>query len=158
MNKKEHKYLTFSLNNEDYGLDIFKVKEIIGIMDITPVPQTPDYFKGVINLRGKIIPIIDLRIRFGMEHKEYTEHTCIIVIELKGKTGLIQMGIIVDTVTEVSNIDKEDIESPPSFGTKLNTDYILGIAKGKEKVKILLDIEKVLTEEELIMIEEKGGM
>ncbi|MFB3924427.1 MAG: chemotaxis protein CheW [Syntrophales bacterium] len=143
---KEGKYLTFGLGGEEYGLEILKVKEIIGIMNITSVPQTPKYVKGVINLRGKVIPVIDLRLKFGMEHLEYNERTCIIVIDIQSKSGnKVIMGIVVDSVSEVLNIKGEEIEATPTFGVKLNTDYILGMAKVKGTVKILLDIDKVLT-------------
>lgn len=143
---KEGKYLTFGLGGEEYGLEILKVKEIIGIMNITAIPQTPDYVKGVINLRGKVIPVIDLRTKFAMEYLEYNERTCIIVVDIVNKSGnKVIMGIVVDSVSEVLNIKAEEIEDTPTFGFRLNTDYILGMAKVKGAVKILLDIDKVLT-------------
>ena len=146
---KEGKYLTFELGGEEYGLEILKVKEIIGIMNITSVPQTPDYVKGVINLRGKVIPVIDLRLKFGMETAEYTERTCIIVVDIKDMV----MGIVVDSVSEVLNIREEEIEETPTFGVKLYTEYILGMAKVKGTVKILLDIDKVLTSNDISMLD-----
>ena len=146
--KREGKYLTFTLSNEEYGIGILKIKEIIGMMAITPVPQTPDFVKGVINLRGKVIPVIDLRLRFGMEAIDYTERTCIIVVEIEGAAGTVQIGIVVDAVSEVLNVNGEDIEDTPTFGTKLDTNYILGMAKMKGGVKILLDIDRVLSAEE----------
>ncbi len=142
---KEGKYLTFSLGGEEYGLEILKVKEIIGIMNITSVPQMPRYVKGVINLRGKVIPVVDLRLKFGMEALEYNERTCIIVVDIAAAGSKVIMGIVVDCVSEVLNIKGEEIEDAPTFGIKLNTDYILGMAKVKGNVKILLDIDKVLT-------------
>jgi len=143
---REGKYLTFGLGSEEYGLEILKVKEIIGVMNITPVPQTPKYVKGVINLRGKVIPVIDLRLKFSMEAVEYNDRTCIIVVDIAGKAGKkTVMGIVVDSVSEVLNIRGEEIEDTPTFGVKLDTDYILGMAKIKGGVKILLDINKVLT-------------
>ncbi len=153
MTEREGKYLTFSLDDEEYGIGILKIKEIIGMMAVTTVPQTPDFVKGVINLRGKVIPVIDLRLRFGMEAIEYTERTCIIVVEIEGSTGNIQIGIVVDSVTEVLNIKGDDIEGTPTFGTKLNTDYILGMAKLEGGVKILLDINRVLSENEMSLLE-----
>ncbi|MBW2307819.1 MAG: purine-binding chemotaxis protein CheW [Deltaproteobacteria bacterium] len=147
------KYLTFNLGKEEYGLEILKVREIIGLMDITTVPQTPGYVKGVINLRGKVIPVIDLRLKFGMEEKDYDERTCIVVVEVSGKSNSLQMGIVVDSVSEVLNIKSDDIEDTPSFGAKLNTDYILGMAKTEGGVKILLDIDRVLSEEEIESLE-----
>ena len=144
--KREGKYLTFSLGGEEYGLEILKVKEIIGIMNITSVPQTPRYVKGVINLRGKVIPVIDLRLKFGMETLEYSERTCIIVVDIVTSAGAkVIMGIVVDSVSEVMNIKAEEVEDTPTFGVKMNTDFIQGMAKVKGTVKMLLDIDKILT-------------
>ena len=146
---REGKYLTFSLANEEYGIGILKVREIIGMMPITTVPQTPHFVKGVINLRGKVIPVLDLRLKFGMEEKDYTDRTSIIVVEVRGRAGTIQIGTVVDHVLEVVNIKSEDIEDTPAFGARLDTDYILGMAKIEGGVKILLDIDRVLNPEEL---------
>ena len=146
---REGKYLTFALAGEEYGISILKVKEIIGMMGITAVPQTPGFVKGVINLRGKVIPVVDLRLKFGMEPMPYTERTCIVVVEISGSVGPIMMGIVVDTVSEVLNIKASEIEDTPTFGVKLNTEFILGMAKMSGAVKILLDINRVLTEEEI---------
>ena len=151
---KEGKYLTFNLADEDYGIGILKIKEIIGMLPITSVPQTPDFVKGVINLRGKVIPVMDLRLRFGMSSIEYTERTCIIVVEIAGHSGTILVGIVVDAVSEVLNIKGDDIEQTPTFGSKLNTDYILGMAKMEGGVKILLDIDQVLSSDELSLLSE----
>jgi len=153
MAEKEGKYLTFSLAEEEYGIGILKIKEIIGMMPITLVPQTPEHVKGVINLRGKVIPVIDLRLRFGMESIEYDERTCIIVVEITGRAGTVQIGIVVDSVSEVLNIKGEDVEETPTFGTNLNTDFILGMAKMEGGVKILLDIDEVLSTEEIALLE-----
>lgn len=150
---REGKYLTFSLAEEEYGIGILKIKEIIGMMPITTVPQTPDFVKGVINLRGKVIPVIDLRLRFGIESNDYTERTCIIVVEILGQNGTVQIGIVVDTVSEVLNVKADDVEDTPAFGTKLNTEYILGMAKMEGGVKILLDIDRVLNASEISSIE-----
>ncbi len=141
----EGKFLTFALNEEEYGVEILKVKEIIGIMGITTVPQTPEYMKGVINLRGKVIPIIDLRLKFTMPEEEHTKETCIIVVEVH--TSLI--GIVVDSVSEVLYIKGDEIEDAPSFGQEIDTAFIMGLGKAKEKIIILLDIEKVLSDKEL---------
>ena len=140
---KEGKYLTFALGNEEYGLEILQVREIIGLMDITAVPQVPDYLKGVINLRGKVIPVIDLRLKFGLSSVDYTNETCIIVLNV----GETMMGIIVDRVCEVLDIQRENIEEAPKFGADVKTDFIIGMGKIQEKVVILLDIEKILTED-----------
>ena len=153
MANREGKYLTFTLAEEEYGIGILKVKEIIGIMAITTVPQTPGYMKGVINLRGKVIPVVDLRLKFGMESLDYTERTCIIVVEIDQDNRKIQMGILVDAVSEVMNIKSGEIEDTPNFGSRLNTDYILGMAKTGGKVKILLDIGKVLGTDEITLLD-----
>ena len=150
---REGKYLTFSLAGEEYGIGILKIKEIIGMMPITTVPQTPEFVKGVINLRGKVIPVIDLRLRFKMVKIDYTERTCIIVVDLKTQAADIQIGIVVDSVSEVLNIRADDIEDTPTFGTRLDTDYILGMAKMEGGVKILLDIDRVLSVEEVVLLE-----
>ena len=136
------KYLTFCLDNEEYGLEILKVREIIGLLPITTVPRTPEYIKGVINLRGKVIPVVDLRLKFGMLEAERTEETCIIVVNL----GQVEVGIIVDRVSEVRDIAGKDIDDPPSFGTNVDSSFILGMGKSEERVSILLDITKVLGE------------
>ena len=146
---KTGKYLTFSLKEEEYGIGILKVKEIIGMMPITSVPRTPEFVKGVINLRGKVIPVIDLRLKFSMESIDYTDRTCIIVVEIDSNDSTVLIGIVVDAVSEVLNIKEEDIEETPTFGTKLNTEYILGMAKMEGGVKILLDIDKVLSAQEI---------
>jgi len=146
---REGKYLTFSLAGEEYGIGILKVKEIIGLMQITPIPKTPDFVKGVINLRGKVIPVVDLRLKFGMTGMESTERTCIIVVEIAAAGDKIFMGIVVDSVSEVLNIRAAEIEDTPNFGSKLDTAYILGMAKINQSVKILLDIDRVMSDEEI---------
>jgi purine-binding chemotaxis protein CheW len=153
MADKEGKYLTFTMAEEEYGIGILKIKEIIGMMPITTVPQTPEFVKGVINLRGKVIPVVDLRLRFGIDSIDYTERTCIIVVEIEGQSGTVMIGIVVDSVSEVLNIKGDDIEETPTFGTKLDTDYILGMAKVEGGVKILLDIDRVLSAEEIADLE-----
>ena len=144
------KYLTFVLADEEYGLEILKVREIIGLMDITVVPRTPGFIKGVINLRGKVIPVIDLRLKFTMAEAARTDETCIIVVDV----GSVEMGIIVDKVSEVLDIEAEEIEDTPSFGVDLDTDFILGIGKAGGKVTILLDIDRVLTGQDLRQLAE----
>ena len=150
---REGKYLTFRLGNEEYGVGIMRIREIIGMMPITSVPQTPSFVKGVVNLRGKVIPVIDLRLRFQMAEIPYDERTCIIVLEITTDSASLQIGVVVDSVSEVLNIREDDIEATPAFGVKMNTDYILGMAKAGGGVKILLDIDRVLTESELIMLD-----
>ena len=146
---KEGKYLTFALAHEEYGLEILKVREIIGYMDITAVPQTPHHVKGVINLRGQVIPVVDLRAKFGMDTAEVTEETCIIVVEIVQGTRNFQTGIVVDHVQEVLDIAGGDIEDAPQFGSSVDTDFILGMGKIGDTVKILLDIDKVLSGDDL---------
>ncbi len=150
---REGKYLTFSLAEEEYGIGILKIKEIIGMMPITTVPQTPEFVKGVINLRGKVIPVIDLRMRFSMEEIDYTERTCIIVVEIGEEVDTVQIGIVVDAVSEVLNIKSDEIADTPTFGSKLDTDYILGMAKMEGGVKILLDINTVLKDQEVTLLQ-----
>ena len=145
----EGKYLTFQLAEEGYGIGILKVREIIGMLPVTPVPQTPMFLKGVINLRGQVIPVVDLRLKFGLMEEEYTERTSIIVVEVKGVANNIPIGIVVDTVSEVINIQAQEIEPAPVFGVDLNTSFILGMAKTEGGVKILLNIDQVLSAEEL---------
>jgi purine-binding chemotaxis protein CheW len=146
--EKEGKYLTFALGPEEYGLEILKVREIIGYMEITAVPQTPQYVKGVINLRGQVIPVIDLRTNFGMNTAEVTEETCIIVVEISNSSRKFNTGIVVDRVQEVLDIAGEDIEGTPEFGSAVNTDFILGMGKIGDSVKILLDIDRVLASDD----------
>jgi purine-binding chemotaxis protein CheW len=150
----EGKYLTFTVAGEDYGIGILKVKEIIGLMPITSIPGVPEYVKGVVNLRGKVIPVVDLRLKFGVEESGYTERTCIIVVEIQGQNGQLLMGNVVDSVSEVLNIKGGDIEDTPTFGAKTDTDFILGMAKMGSGIKILLDIEKVLSSDEVRLLRE----
>jgi purine-binding chemotaxis protein CheW len=145
---KAGKYLTFALSNEEYGLEILKVREIIGYMQITAVPQTPAHVKGVINLRGQVIPVIDLRMKFGMNEVDVTEETCIIVVEIHQTDRKFQTGIVVDRVKEVLDIEGENIEDAPQFGSNVDTQFILGMGKVNGAVKILLDIDKVLGNEQ----------
>jgi len=147
--ENEGKYLTFQLAEEGYGIGILKVREIIGMLPVTPVPQTPHFLKGVINLRGQVIPVVDLRLKFGLMEEEYTERTSIIVVEVKGLSNSIPIGIVVDTVSEVINILAASIEPTPTFGAAIKTSYILGMAKTDSGVKILLNIDQVLSAEEL---------
>jgi purine-binding chemotaxis protein CheW len=143
------KYLTFALSKEEYGLEILKVREIIGWLEITALPRTPSYVKGVVNLRGQVIVVVDLRSKFEMETAARTDQTCIIVVEIQHGDRKLSTGIIVDRVSEVLEIPSENIEDPPTFGSSLATDYILGMGKVGDSVKILLDIDKVLAGDEI---------
>ena len=146
------KYLTFELGNEVYGLEILKVQEIIGIMTVTRVPRTPEFVRGVINLRGKVIPVVDLRIKFGLQSADDTERTCIIVVQVTKQDTTVTMGIIVDEVSEVLDIAAKQIEPAPEFGTEIETNFILGMGKVDKKVIMLLDVDKVLSGGEIEMV------
>jgi purine-binding chemotaxis protein CheW len=143
------KYLTFQLGNEEFGVRVLKVREIMGLQEITAVPQTPAHVKGVINLRGKVIPVIDLRLKFGLPGAEYSQRTCIVVAQVQGESGPILMGVIVDGVSEVLNLTGAEIEDTPDFGEDAAGRFLLGMAKVKGKVKILLDIDRVLSSQDL---------
>lgn len=141
------KYLTVVLENEAYGIAVLKVREIMRLQKITPVPQMPAFVKGVINLRGRVIPVVDLRVKFGLK-AEFAERTCIVVVQVKlPSEQVVQMGLIVDSVEEVVTLTAAEIEPTPDFGTKVNTDYLLGMAKVKGQVKTLLDIDRVVAPE-----------
>ena len=146
----EGQFLTFTLNSEEYGIEILKVREIIGVMDITTVPQTPEFMKGVINLRGTVIPVVDLRLKFSMPEEEHTQETCVIVVE----TNSSQVGIMVDSVSEVLNIQNGEIEETPSFGQGIDTDFIMGLGKVKERIIILLNIEQILSSEVMDVVKQ----
>lgn len=143
------KYLSFFLDREEYGIQILRVREIIGLMSITSVPRTPEYIRGVINLRGKVIPIVDLRMKFDMPRVDATDETCIIVVQSGGSDSV---GVVVDKVSEVLDIPDQEIVDAPSLGADVNTDYILGIGKSQDSVKLLLDIDKVLAAVDTVRI------
>lgn len=151
------KYLTFLLGDESYGIEILKVQEIIGMQSITRIPRTPEYVKGVINLRGKVIPVIDLRLRFGMEAAEVSRKTCIIVVQVAKADINVTMGIVVDEVSEVLEIAAAEIEPAPGFGTRVETSFIMGMAKTESAVKILLDIDKIMSENEMEALAKSTG-
>lgn len=142
---ESHKFLTFFLEGEEYGIEILKVREIIGMMSVTPVPQSPSQLKGVINLRGKIIPVFDLRLMFAMQEREHDNQTCIIIVDVKG----LLVGVIVDTVSEVMDVTEDEVETGASIEGKINVQFILGISKVKGKIRLLIDIDKVLGEEQI---------
>ncbi len=143
------KYLIFHLGNEEFGTEVLKVREIMGLQDITTVPQTPTYVKGVINLRGKVIPVVDLRLKFGFPPEEYSARTCIIVVRTTQGDQDLMIGIVVDGVAEVLSLTGAEIEDTPDFGAGVATPYLKGMAKIKGKVKILLDIDRVLSASEI---------
>lgn len=147
------KYLVFHLGEEEFGIQVQKVREIMGVQEITQVPQTPAHVKGVINLRGKVIPVVDLRLKFTMPELEYTHRTCIIVVQVAGPRGTVLMGIVVDGVAEVLQVAGADVEDTPSFGKEVDVPYVMGLAKQKGRVKILLDIDQVMTARELARLD-----
>lgn len=146
------KYMVFMLAGEEYGIDILKVQEIIGIIDVTRVPKMPNYIKGVINLRGKIIPVINLRMKFGIEEVEYTDKTCIIVVQVVRGEKSVTMGVVVDEVEEVVDISSEQIEATPDFGSQIDMNFVMGIGKVGKKVKLLLDIDRVMSSDDISAI------
>ena len=144
------KYLTFALDDEHYGVSVLKVREIIKVLHITTVPQVPAHVKGVINLRGKVMPVVDLRLKFGLPARDYTDRTCIIVVELAARERTVLMGVIVDTVSDVMHVSADELAAPPDFGDATGS-YIEALAKVKGTVKILLNLDRMLgTEGELI--------
>lgn len=148
------KHLTFLLDDEVYGLEILKVQEIIGLMPVTRVPNTPRFVRGIINLRGKVIPVVDLRISFGMEGEEDTDRTCIIVVQVEQEGSQIVMGVLVDEVSEVLDITADQIEPPPSFGASIDTSFLLGTGKVGDKVILLLEVDRVLAHGDLALTSE----
>lgn len=138
------KYLSFQLGEEEYAIDVTNVREIMGVQETTAVPQTPNYVKGVINLRGRVIPVIDLRLKFNLRNAEFTRRTCIVVVQMSAEVGITQVGVIVDSVSEVLTLSADDIETPPDFGAGIDMPYLSGLAKVKGRLKILLEIERVL--------------
>jgi purine-binding chemotaxis protein CheW len=147
--KRAGKYLIVELAGEQFGISVLQVKEIMKMQEITTVPQTPPFLEGVINLRGRIVPVVDLRSKFGMATEEHTERTCIVVVRVQMDGGEQPMGVVVDGVVEVLMLDSADIEDSPDFGREVTSSYVRGMAKSKGKVKILLDIDRVLSSQEL---------
>ena len=147
-------YLTFKLEDELFALDIGKVREVLDFTTITKVPQTPDYMRGVINLRGSVVPVVDLRLKFGMVMAEKTVNTCVIIVEVELDGEKVVMGAMADAVQEVLDLEPDQIEPPPRIGTKLNTDFIKGMGKHAEQFIIILDIDKVFTANELELVRE----
>ncbi|WP_026840672.1 chemotaxis protein CheW [Citrifermentans bremense] len=150
-------YLTFKLEDELFALDIGKVREVLDFTTITKVPQTPDYMRGVINLRGSVVPVVDLRLKFGMVTAEQTVNTCVIIVEVELEGERVVMGAMADAVQEVLDLEPDQIEPPPRIGTKLNTDFIKGMGKHNDQFIIILDIDKVFTSSELELVREVEG-
>lgn len=143
------KYLTFRLGEEEYGIGVIRVREIMGLQHITPVPQTPKHVRGVINLRGKVIAVVDMREKLGFEPKDYDKRTCIVVVNANIAGEDTMTGVVVDSVTEVVQIGAEDVEDPPSFGSGVETHYLRGLARTGDRVKLLLDIDQVLDSDDI---------
>lgn len=154
--KQDGKHLVFLLGGASYGIPILTVLDINGLMEITPIPKTPEFIKGVINLRGKVIPVMDLRLKFGMPEKEYDKQTCIIIVNVFVNGKDKQIGVLVDTVSEVFDIPLTEIEAPPEYGTHSEEGFINGIGKVKGKLVVLLNIEKVLHSDEIIKLLDKN--
>ena len=146
-------YLTFKLEGETFALDVVKVREILDYSNITKVPQTPDFMKGVINLRGSVVPVVDMRLKFNMPPQERTVDTCVIVVEISIDDEATVLGALVDSVQEVFELEPTHIEAAPRIGTKLRTEFILGMGKREEQFVIILDIDKVFSSEELEMVQ-----
>jgi len=150
------RYLTFKIKDEFYGINIHCVKEIIAMIKITPVPNMPEFIQGVINLRGQIIPVVDMRLKFGLPEKEYNAQTIIIIVLLENRNGSgeqIQVGFIVDATNEVLPVKASDIVPAPQFGTKINTDFIESVYQDKEKVIMIINLKNIFTEEDYQLIE-----
>jgi purine-binding chemotaxis protein CheW len=145
------KYLTFSLEPEIYGLEILKIQEIIGMTELTQLPKAPEYLAGIMNLRGKIIPIVDLRVKFGFPNRNYTETSCIIIVTVQLPQGKIAVGVIVDTVLDVRALGENHIQSSPNYGSSIDTSFILGMAKVAEQVILLINIDQVLSDSEEVI-------
>jgi purine-binding chemotaxis protein CheW len=150
-------YLTFKLADEVFALDVAKVREILELIAINKVPQTPDFMRGVINLRGSVVPVIDLRLNFGMTCTEQTVNTCIIVVEVNLDDEVIVLGIMADSVQEVVEMEPENIEPPPHLGTKLNTEFIKGMGKINSNFVMILDIDKVFSSDDLVLVQGTAG-
>lgn len=151
--KQMNQYLTFTLDDEIFSLDIAKVREVLDFTDVTKVPQTPDFMRGVINLRGSVVPVVDMRLKFGMDEAEPTVNTCIIITEviMDGESSVL--GALVDSVQEVLDLEPDQIEPPPRIGTKLNTEFIRGMGKHDDKFIIILDVDKVFSTDEITLLQ-----
>ena len=152
--KDIRQYLTFKLSDEIFGVDVAQVREILDYIQITKVPQTPDFMCGVINLRGSVVPVVDMRLKFGMEKTEKTVNTCIVVVEVTLEEENITLGALVDSVQEVFELSPSEIEPAPRIGTKLNTSFIKGMGKRDDRFIILLNIDRVFCSEELNVIQQ----
>ncbi len=149
-----NQYLTFKLDNEIFGLAISKVREVLDFTTVTRVPQTPPYMRGVINLRGSVVPVIDLHQKFGLSQTQKTVNTCIVIVEIMMEDEITILGALADSVQEVLNIEPDQIEPAPRIGTKLNTEFIRGMGKNNDEFIILLDIDKVFSHTEMASVQD----
>ncbi len=147
-------YLTFTLDGELFAVDVSKVREVLDLTTITKIPKTPDYMRGVINLRGSVVPVIDLRLKFGMSKTETQVNTCIIVLEINMDDEIVVLGALADSVQEVFELEPEQIEAAPKFGTKFKEEFLKGMGKREDKFIMILNIDKVFTSEELVMVQD----
>ena len=145
-----HPYLTFAIADEEYAIEVLRVREILAYAPLTKVPRAPQFVAGVMNLRGTVVPVVDLRVKLGLEPTVVTPHTCIIIVEVIGENGNVVMGLLTDDVKQVIELGAGDIEPPPSFGTKIDLTYLLGMGDLGERFALILDIDRVLTALELI--------
>ena len=152
LERESSQYLTFILDNETYGVEILRVQEIKGWTPVTRIPNTPEYMQGVLNLRGTIVPIVDMRMRFDLQHVEYTPITVVIVLAVKSDSGERVIGLVVDSVSDVIDVDAQDVKETPDFGTSLNTKFINGIATSNDNMVMLLDVDKLLSVEEMSVL------
>lgn len=154
--EQTNQYLTFQLDDEVFALEISKVREVLDFSDVTKVPQTPEFMRGVINLRGSVVPVVDMRLKFGMTEAEATVNTCIIIVEVIMDDEASVLGALVDSVQEVLDIEPDQIEPPPRIGSKLNTEFIRGMGKHNEQFVIILDIDRVFSSDELAIVQQLG--
>ncbi len=147
-------YLTFTLDDELFAVEVSKVREVLDYTEITKIPKTPEFMRGVINLRGSVVPVIDLRLKFGMTKTEVKVNTCIIVLEVNMEAETVILGALADSVQEVFDLEPDQIEPAPKFGTKFKEEFLKGMGKKDDKFIIILDIDKVFTNDEIIMIQD----
>lgn len=156
VNNEMNQYLTFILDEEVFALEIGKVREVLDFTTVTKVPQTPEFMRGVINLRGSVVPVVDMRLKFGMSQTEKTVNTCIIIVEIEIDGEITVLGALADSVREVLEMDEDQIEPAPKIGTRLKTEFIRGMGRQEERFIILLDIDKIFSSDELALVQEAG--
>lgn len=153
-NSKIKSFLTFRIGEETFAANVSHVLNILEMLKITKVPKAPEYMRGVINLRGSVLPVLDTRLKFGMPKGEITKNTCILVMELKNNNETVTIGAIVDSVQEVLEIEEEDIQAPPSIGTKFKNEYLLGMVKSDDKFVMIIDVEKIFNSEDIVNLQD----